>query len=366
MSVAFFDITKQNQEDEKSIAQAVAKVIRSGRYILGENVTALEKEFSELVGTKHSIGVANGTEAIHLALKASGIKAGDEVITSAFTFVATAEAIVYCGAKPIFADINPETFNLDPKSVEIKITSKTKAILPVHLYGLSADMDAIMALAKKHNLVVIEDCAQATGAECNNKQVGSIGTAGCFSFFPTKNLGCFGDGGMITTNDDNIAQEIRVLRGHGSRTTYHHDIIGYNSRLDELQAAIIRIKLPHLQNYIEKRRKNATVYFKELATLPNITLPHEPKNTKHTYNQFTLKSTNRTKLVDHLRSQNIGAMIYYPLALHLQKAFAHLGYKKGDLPNTELVQDQVFSLPIYPELPSNELQEVCHCLKNAV
>lgn len=366
MSVAFFDITKQNHQDEKAIAQAISKVVESGRYILGDNVSELEKEFSQLVGTKHAIGVANGTEAIHLALKAAGVKSGDEVITSAFTFVATAEAIVYCGAKPVFADIDPETFNLDPGSVETKITSKTKAILPVHLYGLSADMDPIMALAKKHNLIVIEDCAQATGAEYRGKQVGSIGTAGCFSFFPTKNLGCFGDGGMITTNDDNIAQEIRVLRGHGSRTTYHHDIIGYNSRLDELQAAIIRIKLPHLQSYIEKRRKNAEIYFKELAALPNITLPHEPKNTKHTYNQFTLRSAHRAKLVDHLKANNIGAMIYYPLALHLQKAFDHLGYKKGDLPKTELVQTQVFSLPIYPELPFNEIQEVCTCLKNAV
>ncbi|MFH1387160.1 MAG: DegT/DnrJ/EryC1/StrS family aminotransferase [bacterium] len=358
----FFNITRQNQALEAEINEAINKVVKSGHYILGENVAALEKEFAAENKTKLAIGVASGTDALHLALLACGVKEGDEVITSPFTFVATAEAIVYCGAKPVFADIDPKTFNIDASQIGARVTGKTKAILPVHLFGQACEMDKIMAIAKQHNLKVVEDCAQAFGAEFNGQPVGSFGDAGAHSFFPTKNLGCFGDGGMISTNDEALANELKVLRAHGSRQTYHHDIIGFNSRLDELQAAILRIKLPHVKDYIAARRKNAAAYFAQLKNLAGATPPFEHPSGKHTYNQFTLRSANRDNVVAALKGQNIGAMIYYPLSLHLQKAFDCLGYKKGDFPVAEAAQTEVFSLPVYPELKPEELSTVCGAL----
>ncbi len=363
MPVQFFDITRQNKEIRGELDKTISEVVTSGRFIMGEKVEILEKDLAAYCGTKHAVGVASGTDALHLALLACGVKPGDEVITSPFTFVATAEAIAYCGAKPVFADIEPKTFNLDPAEVEKKITKKTKAILLVHLYGLACEMDKIMAIANKHNLKVIEDCAQAMGAKYQDKYVGKWGEAGCFSFFPTKNLGCFGDGGAITTNDETTASEIKVLRNHGSRKTYHHDIIGYNSRLDAIQAAILSIKLRKIEEYIDKRIKNAARYNTLLKDLPEITLPYAPDKAKHSYNQFTIKLNQRDKLFGFLKEKNIGVMVYYPLALHLQNAFAGLGYKKGDFPATESVQDKVLSLPIYPELTPQEIEEVCSVIK---
>jgi len=363
MSVSFFDITKQNQALEKELEAAIDQAVKSGRYILGQNVSAFEKEFAAYCGTNFAVGVASGTDALHLALKAAGIKPGDEVITVPFTFVASAEAIAYCSATPVFVDIEPKTFNLDPQKIEEKITKKTKAILPVHLYGQACEMDKIMSVAKKHNLLVVEDCAQASGAEYAGKKVGNFGNTGCFSFFPTKNLGCFGDGGMITTNDEKVAQEIKVLRNHGSRTTYHHDIIGFNSRLDEIQAAILRVKLPHLNNYINTRRKNADLYCKLLGEIKEITLPHKLPQGKHTYNQFTIKANDRDKLHLFLKEKNIGAMVYYPISLHLQQAFASLGHKKGDFPVSEAAQKEVLSLPVFPELSQKSIEETCTAIK---
>ena len=364
MAITFFDITRQNAALRQEIDTAISQVIDKGRFILGENVSQLEKEFAAYCGTKFAVGVASGTDALHLALKACGVKPGDEVITTPFTFVATAEAIDYCGAKPIFVDIEPNTFNIDPALIAKKISKKTKAILPVHLYGLAANMDEIVKTAGKHGLKVIEDCAQATGAAINGQRVGSFGDAGCFSFFPTKNLGCFGDGGMITTNDEKLAGEIRILRGHGSRKTYHYDVIGYNSRLDELQAAILRVKLPRRDNYIASRQKKASIYYKHFRELAALALPHEPKGFTHTYNQYSILVEDRNGLFEYLKTKNVGAMGYYPLSLHLQEAFLGLKHKLGDFPVSEKVQDQVLSLPIFPELTDQEAADACHAIKS--
>ncbi|MBU1026857.1 MAG: DegT/DnrJ/EryC1/StrS family aminotransferase [Candidatus Margulisbacteria bacterium] len=363
MPVQFFDITRQNKEVRAEIDKTISEVVTSGRFILGGKVEAFEKQLAAYCGAKHSVGVASGTDAIHLALLACGIKPGDEVITSPFTFMATAETIVYCGAKPVFVDIDPQTFNLDVSKIEEKLSGKTKAILPVHLYGLSCEMDKIMALAKKHNLKVIEDCAQAMGAKYQDKYVGNWGDAGGFSFFPTTNLGCFGDGGAITTNSQATAEEIKVLRNHGSRKTYHYDIIGYNSRLDALQAAILSVKLPKIEEYLDKRTQNASIYFTLLKDSSEISLPYTPAQARHTYNQFTIRLKKRNELFGFLKEKNIGSMVYYPLALHLQKALEPLGYKKGDFPATEAAQAEVLSLPIYPELTPQEIEEVASTIK---
>ena len=364
MAIPFFDITRQNAALRREIDAAVGQVIDKGRFILGENVAELEKEFAAYCGTKFAVGVASGTDALHLALKACGIKAGDEVITTPFTFVATAEAIDYCGAQPVFVDIEPNTFNIDPAKIAKVITKKTRAILPVHLYGLAANMNEINKVAREHGLRVIEDCAQATGAAIGSQRVGSIGDAGCFSFFPTKNLGCFGDGGMITVNDEKLADEIRVLRGHGSRKPYHYDLIGYNSRLDELQAAIVRVKLPHLDDYVKSRQKTADIYHKHFKVLTELALPHEPKGFTHTYNQYTVRVQERDAFFEFLKKKGAGAMVYYPLSLHLQTAFAGLGHKPGDFPESEKAQDEVISLPIFPELTDREAGDACHVIQS--
>lgn len=363
MAVPFFNITRQNQKTKKELDSAIAQAVESGRYILGESVSALEKEIAHYCGAKHAIGVASGTDALHLALKACGVKEGDEVITSPFTFVATAEAIAYCGATPVFVDIEPKTFNLDASKIEKSITKKTKAILPVHLYGQACKMDKIREIARKHKMAVVEDCAQAIGAEYGGKKVGSYGDAGCFSFFPTKNLGCFGDGGLVTTNDEKVYKELIALRNHGSRKAYHYDIIGHNSRLDALQAAILRVKLPLLDGFLRARRKNSNLYQKSLKEFSQISLPFELPNGKHAFNQYTIRIKERDKLFEFLKVKGIGVMVYYPLSLHLQKAFAFLGYKPGDFPESEAAQNEVLSLPIFPELRADEIEAVCTALK---
>ena len=363
MSVSFFDLTRQNKKVWPELISAIEKVSISGRYILGENVSSLEKELAALCGVKHAVGVASGTDALHLALRAAGVGPGDEVITSPFTFVATAEAISYCGASPVFVDIEPNSFNIDVDQIAKRLTPKTKAVLPVHLYGQATNMDNLACLCQINNIKLIEDCAQSIGAKFNNHHCGSFGDAGCFSFFPTKNLGGFGDGGAVVTNNEQMAEEIKVLRGHGSRVTYHYDIIGYNSRLDELQAAIIRIKLPHLKEYADARRNHAKTYLNQLVGISRVSLPKEMPGASHVYNQFTIRVKERDDLFGFLKSKSIGAMVYYPLSLHLQKAFAYLGYKLGDFPESEKAQAEVLSLPIYPELAEKELLEVCSAVK---
>ena len=363
MPVSFFDITRQNHLQLNAINQALDKVVNSGKYILGENVNAFEGEVAGYSNAKFAIGVASGTDALHLALRAVGVSAGDEVITTPFTFVATAEAIAYCGATPVFVDIEPNTFNIDPGVIKAKITKKTKALLPVHLYGQSCDMGKIMQIAREHKLKVVEDCAQAFGAEFSGKKVGGFSDAGCFSFFPTKNLGCFGDGGLVLTNDEKIADEIKVLRGHGSRKTYHYDQIGYNSRLDEIQAAVLRVKLKSIGDLLRFRRKIANFYKKTLGDIKEITLPLELAGGKHTFNQYTIRLKGRDELFEFLKVRGIGSMVYYPLSLHLQKAFSHLNYRQGDFPQSELAQQEVLSLPIFPELKEDELELVASSIK---
>lgn len=364
MAVPFFSNQKQHEQIRGDIDRAISSVVDSGHFILGPNVKALEEEIASLCGVKHGIGVANGTEAIHLALRACGIRPGDEVITTPFTFVATIEAICYIGAKPVFVDIDHKTFNIDPDKIEKKISRKTKAILPVHLYGLTSDMEKIMAIAKRRNLKVIEDAAQAIGAEQNKKKACSFGDAGCLSFFPTKNLGCFGDGGMVLTNNDEIAEEVRVLRGHGSKKTYHYDLVGYNSRLDEVQAAVLRVKLKHLDRWAKAREKNAAVYNRELANVLEVERPFVGDGQRHAYNQYTIRAKNRNLLSEHLKAKGIGSMIYYPLSLHLHSAYAFLKYKFGSFPEAEAAQEEVLSLPVFPELEENHIKEVSQAINN--
>ena len=361
MSVPFFDLKLQNSKIRKEIDAAITSVVDSAHFILGSNVAELEKEAAAYHGAKYAIGVASGTDALHLAIRALGIGAGDEVITTPFTFVATAEIISYTGAKPVFADIDPDTFNISPDSIKKSVTKKTKAIIPVHLYGQPADMDRVMNIAKENDLFVIEDSAQAIGAKYHGKHVSTIGDAGCVSFFPTKNLGGFGDGGMVITNSDEVNNTVRVLRGHGSRITYHYDMVGYNSRLDEIQAAVLRVKLRYLESYMEARRMNASIYDKLLAG--TVQTPKEGKDLRHVYNQYTIKAKNRNQLQEFLKSKGVGSSIYYPLALHLQKVYQDLGYKLGDMPNCERIQDEVLSLPIFPELTEAQITEVASAIK---
>jgi dTDP-4-amino-4,6-dideoxygalactose transaminase len=361
MPVQFFDLKIQNSKIRKEIDAAISAVVDSAHFILGPNVAELEKEAAAYHGAKYAVGVASGTDAIQIALRAAGVKKDDEVITTPFTFVATAGAISSIGAKPVFVDIDPSTFNIDPAKIKEKINKRTKAMIPVHLFGQAADMDPIMEMAKQHGLKVIEDSCQAIGARYHGKHVSTIGDAGCLSFFPTKNLGGFGDGGMIITNDENIYNTSKVLRGHGSRVTYHYDMVGFNSRLDEIQAAVLRIKLRHLETWMEARRRNAGIYNKLLAGV--VEIPKEYANVRHVYNQYTIKVKDRNKLQEFLKTKGIGAMIYYPLALHLQKVYEDLGYRSGDLPNCEKIQNEVLSLPIFPELTEPQITEVAGAIK---
>ena len=350
MKIPMVDLKAQYISLKDELDAKLQEVLLATQFILGPNVQALEKEVAEYIGTKHAVACASGTDALHLALLATGIKAGDEVITTPFTFIATAEAISYVGAKPVFADIAPDTWNIDPEEIKKKITSRTKAVIPVHLFGHPAEMGAILEIANAHGLKVIEDCAQSFGAGYKFVRTGSFADAGCFSFFPSKNLGCYGDGGMVTTDSDNIAEELRSLRNHGSRTRYYHDAVGYNSRLDEIQAAILRVKLPKIDRYNSLRRERAAQYNELLATLDGIDLPVEKNGYYHVYHQYTILADRRDEIMSALADKEIASAIYYPVPLHLQKSYSGLGYKEGDFPVSENLSRRVLSLPIYPEL----------------
>lgn len=364
--IPILDLKRQYDVIGKEIEENVIKVLRSGSYILGENVKNLESEMAKYCGVKNVVSCANGTDALQLALRALDIGEGDEVITVAFTFVATTESVGVVGAKPVFIDINPDTFNLDASLLESKITPKTKAIIPVHLYGQPADMDVIMSTAKKYNLYVIEDCAQAIGAEYKGKKVGSFGDIGCFSFFPTKNLGAFGDGGMMTTNSDFLAKRLTALRNHGGAVRYYHDELGLNSRLDEIQAAILRVKAKHIDTWNKKRRENAHRYNELLKNVEGVVTPKELDGTTCVYHQYTIQVPNRDEVHKYLQEQGVGAMIYYPVPLHLQKLHANLGGKEGDLPVTEAKTKVVMSLPMFPELTEAEQKQVVQTIKEAL
>jgi len=362
----FLDLSSQYELIKKEVDQAIKRVLSSGVFIGGEEVEEFEKEFAKFCGTKYAIGVNSGTDALFLSLKVLGIGSGDEVITTPFTFIATAEAIINCNAKPVFVDINPNTFNIDASKIEKAINKRTKAIIPVHLFGQMADMDEIIRIAKKYNLYVIEDAAQAVGAEYKGKKAGSIGSLGCFSFFPSKNLGAMGDGGMIVTNDKKFADKVRLLKNHGSspREKYLNLIIGTNSRLDEIQAAVLRIKLKYLLRWNEERLKKAEYYNKNLKEVKDVITPTLKSGKEHVFNQYVVRVKKRDELKDYLEKNGISTMIYYPLSLHLQPALSYLGYKKGDFPETEKVTKEVLSLPIYPEISGENLNEIISEINN--
>jgi len=364
--IPIVDLKRQYKQTGEEIEKAVVEVLRSGAYILGPNTKALEQEFSEYLGVKHSIGLNSGTDALHLALRALDIGKGDEVITVAFTFVATTESIEIVGATPVFVDINPDTFNIDAKAIEDKITPRTKAIMPVHLYGQPADMDVIMDVAKRHNLYVIEDCCQAIGATYKGKKVGTFGDVGAYSFFPTKNLGGMGDGGMATTNSDYIKDRMIALRNHGGAIRYHHDEIGVNSRLDEIQSAILRVKMNYIDEWNSKRREVAKRYTELFKDCPDVITPKELDDTYCVYHQYTIKVPNRDEVQKMLQENGVGAMIYYPIPLHMQKVHAHLGYKTGDLPHTEENTKLVMSLPMFAELTAEEQKEIADKVIDAI
>lgn len=369
MKIPLVDLKAQYDSLKNEIDAAINRVVKDTQFILGPEVNAFEPEMAAFIGVKYAVGVASGTDALHLALLASGIQPGDEVITTPFTFIATAETITHCGAVPVFVDIDPKTYNIDPALIEAKITKKTKAILPVHLYGQPAAMSPILELARKYKLKVIEDCAQALGARYKGQKVGSLGDAGCLSFFPSKVLGAYGDGGMVVTNNPEIAEKVTILRSHGSQQKYYNYVPGFNSRLDALQAAILRVKLRHLDDWLELRRQKAALYSKLLGQIDGVEPPYAAEDGYHIFNYYTVRldrKLNRDKLSEHLNSQGIATAIYYPLSLHLQPVYKSLGYQPGDFPKSEKAQEEVLSLPIYPELEDKTVEVIVRAIESYV
>jgi dTDP-4-amino-4,6-dideoxygalactose transaminase len=351
--VPLLDLSAQNGPLHAELQEALMRVVRSNHFILGEEVEAFESEVARCVGAAHAIGVSSGTDALLVAMMALGIGPGDEVITSPFSFFATAGCIARLGARPVFVDIEQDSFNIDPTQVEAAITNKTRAIMPVHLFGQAADLPRLQRICQTHAVPMIEDAAQSLGASAGELRVGAVGTFGCFSFFPSKNLGCFGDGGLVTTNDAALAARVRMLRSHGAEPRYYHKLVGGNFRLDALQAAVLRVKLPQLERWTQGRRENAARYDQWLgqAGLPAARL-RTPRRlyAGHAYNQYTIATDARDALREHLRAQQIGCEIYYPLPLHLQECFRDLGHEPGNFPRAERAAREVLSLPVYPEL----------------
>lgn len=356
--VPLLDLKLQYEALRNEIQEAIERVCESQRFIMGPEVTSLEDEVAAYSGARYGIGVSSGTDALLVSLMAAGVGRGDEVITTPFTFFATAGTIARLGARPVFVDIDSTTFNLNAEAVAGRVTSHTKAIIPVHLYGRCADMDPVLEVAEKHGVTVVEDAAQAIGAfDGAGRKAGSIGHVGCFSFFPSKNLGGFGDGGMVITDEADLAERVRWLRNHGAQPKYYHSLIGGNFRLDALQAAVLRVKLKHLDTWTRARRTNAQRYrllFGRSDLLGEVTLPEDVEG--HIYNQFVVRVSERDRMREYLQEREVGTEIYYPLSLHLQECFSYLGYKEGDFPNSEAAARETLALPIYPEL-SEEQQE---------
>lgn len=395
MNIPLLNLKRQYKNIEEEVNASVLECFKNAQYIMGENVKQFEKEIANKIGVKHAITVGNGTDALIIALKSLGIKEGDEVITTDYTFFATAEAIRFIGATPVFCDVELDTYNIDPSQIEEKITEKTKAIICVHLFGNACKMDEINDIAKRHNLYVVEDAAQAINSQYNGKNVGNLGDVACFSFFPTKNLGCFGDGGMITTNDDDLATIIRALKVHGSGENgmkayailndeefevveqnsgdntvynplkYYNYLIGHNSRLDEIQAAILRIKLKHLDEYTENRRSISHGYIEALKDT-SLVMPTETEGGKHVFHLFILQSENREEIESKLKEKGIATGTYYKVPMHLQKAFNDLGYKKGDFPNAEYLSERTFAIPLFPEMNDEEREYIINSIKEIV
>src|SRR5437588_543554 len=361
-----FDLSCQYAAIGEEIRTALERVLSSQQFVLGREGTALEEEIAALCGVAHGVGVASGTDALILALRACGVEPGDEVLLPTSTFVATGSAVSALGAKPVFADIRPETYNLDPSELERRVTPRTRAIIAVHLYGLAADMDAILALAKSRKLPLIEDCAQAIGAVYKGRRVGSFGDAACLSFYPTKNLGAYGDAGMVVTNSRELAARLRTLRNHGQTAKYLSSEPGWNSRLDEIQATILRVKLRHLAEWQRARRSNAAEYSRLLEQVRGVMPPHEPDGCEHVYHQYTIRCERRDALQQHLAARKIGSAVYYPYPLHLQPLYAHLGHKAGDFPHAERAAQEVLSLPMYPELRKDQIARVVEAIAEFV
>ncbi|MDU5507462.1 DegT/DnrJ/EryC1/StrS family aminotransferase [Finegoldia magna] len=395
MNIPLLNLKRQYKDIEEEVNRSVLECFKNAQYIMGENVKEFEKEIANKIGVKHAITVGNGTDALIIALKSLGIKEGDEVITTDYTFFATAEAIRFVGATPVFCDVELDTYNIDPSQIEEKITDKTKAIICVHLFGNACKMDEINDIAKRHNLYVVEDAAQAINSQYKGKNVGNLGDIACFSFFPTKNLGCFGDGGMITTNDDDLATIIRALKVHGSGENgmkayailndeevevveqnsgdntvynplkYYNYLIGHNSRLDEIQAAILRIKMKHLDEYTENRRSISHRYIEALKDT-SLVMPTETEGGKHVFHLFILQSENREEIESKLKEKGIATGTYYKVPMHLQKAFNDLGYKKGDFPNAEYLSERTFAIPLFPEMNDEEREYIINSIKEIV
>lgn len=395
MNIPLLNLKRQYKNIEEEVNASVLECFKNAQYIMGENVKQFEKEIANKIGVKHAITVGNGTDALIIALKSLGIKEGDEVITTDYTFFATAEAIRFIGATPVFCDVELDTYNIDPSQIEEKITEKTKAIICVHLFGNACKMDEINDIAKRHNLYVVEDAAQAINSQYNGKNVGNLGDVACFSFFPTKNLGCFGDGGMITTNDDDLATIMRALKVHGSGENgmkayailndeefevveqnsgdntvynplkYYNYLIGHNSRLDEIQAAVLRIKLKHLDEYTENRRSISHGYIEALKDT-SLVMPTETEGGKHVFHLFILQSENREEIESKLKEKGIATGTYYKVPMHLQKAFNDLGYKKGDFPNAEYLSERTFAIPLFPEMNDEEREYIINSIKEIV
>lgn len=364
--IPMVDPKAQHQAIKDRIDDRIKDIFESGAFILGPNVMELERKVAAYHEVPYAIGLASGTDALHLALRAAGVSKGDEVITTPFSFFATVEAIIYCGAKPVLVDIDPDTFNMNISAVEEQINKRTKAILPVHIFGHPVDMEALMSVADNQDgkeLKVVEDCAQAFGADVQGKRVGSFGVAGCYSFYPSKNFSCYGDGGMVVTSISEINDRIRRLRNHGSSRTYQHDEVGYNSRLDEMQAAVLNVKLKRIDHYNDLRRFVAESYRERLADLPLI-LPVERKGCRHVYHQFTLRSDRRDELSAYLQGEGISTVVYYPAPIHLQKALDEFNWSKGDFLEAEKASREVLSIPMYPELPASDVDFICDKIRS--
>jgi dTDP-4-amino-4,6-dideoxygalactose transaminase len=365
MNIPLVDLKAQYQPLKEEILDGMARSLEGMYLFLGENVQNFEREFAKFCNTAHGIGVSDGTTALHIILRALEIGTGDEVITVSHTFIATAEAIILAGATPVFVDIDAETSLMDVTQVESKITSNTKAILPVHLYGQTVDMDPLLDIAKRHNLFVIEDACQAHGAEYKGRRAGGLGDAAAFSFYFSKNLGAYGEGGCITTNDDEISRRVRMIRDHGSDRKYHHELMGLNGRLDELQAVVLRAKLPHLEDWTRKRRQHAA-QFNGLLKDVLVKTPVQVPGNRHVYHLYVIRTTQRDELLSYLKENGVGAGIHYPVPVHLQKSMAYLGYKPGSLPVTEHVVDEIISLPMYSELNLHQINLVVGAVKGFI
>lgn len=364
VTVPFVDLKQQYASIKSEVDAAIARVIENTSFILGPEVRAFEAAFAEYTGARACIAVNSGTAALQLALMAAGVGAGDEVIVPSFTFFATAEAVSVLGATPVFVDVDPVSYTVTADAIERAITPRTRAVIPVHLYGQAADLDPILELAQKHNLRVIEDAAQAHGAEYKRKRVGGLGSAGCFSFYPSKNLGAYGEAGAIVTNDEELATRLRLLRDHGSTSKYAHAIVGYNFRMEEIQAAVLNVKLPHLNDWNDARRTRAARYHSALSN-SGVALPHEMEYARHVYHVYAVQADNRDELQRRLTAAGVQSGVHYPIPIHFQPAYQSLGYKRGDLPVTEALAERVLSLPMFPELSDEQIDRVAEAVTAA-